>query len=106
VAPFLLPGAEVGLSILGSDQRELATAFSVKGRPSAPEILVGYPHHRGPHTGSLLADGGLATLEGRVEQIIAAGDHVLVVIAVLESITEGNDQRGLVYHRRGYRNAI
>ena len=105
MAPFLQPGARVGLSILSAHQRELAAAFSVKGRPSAADILRGSEHHRGPVTGALLADGALAQLEGLVDQTIAAGDHLLVVVVVLVADAVQGDPSGeqaLLYHRRGY----
>jgi flavin reductase (DIM6/NTAB) family NADH-FMN oxidoreductase RutF len=102
LAPFLLPGAEVGLSILGSHQHELAAEFSRKGRPSANELLAERPHHRGPVTGALLVDDALATLEGRVDETFSAGDHMLVVIRIEDSLSNGPGGHGLIYHRRGY----
>lgn len=102
LAPYLLPGARVGLSILAADQHELGADFSRRGRPSAQEILKGRPHRRGLLTNALLADGALAQLEGVVEQNLAAGDHSLVVIAVLATEASGAGRAALAYRRRGY----
>ncbi len=105
LAPYLLPGADVGLSIFAAEQAELAAAFSRKGRPSAQEILAGRPHRRGRTSPALLVGDALATLEGRVSQSFAAGDHVLVVVEVLLAENGSGIQPGLVYQRRGYRRA-
>jgi flavin reductase (DIM6/NTAB) family NADH-FMN oxidoreductase RutF len=53
-------------------------------------------------TGALVADDSLAVLEGRVDQTLAAGDHLLVVIAVLDSVVGPATEPGLLYQRRGY----
>ncbi len=102
LAPYLYPGARVGLSILAADQYELAADFSRKGRPSAAEMLKGRPHRRGLLTDALLADGALAQLEGVVEQNLAAGDHSLVVIGVLGTQASTDRAGALAYHRRAY----
>lgn len=102
LAPYLYPGARVALSVLAAEQHELAADFSRKGRPSADEILKDRPHRRGLRTNALLADGALAQLEGVVEQNLAAGDHSLVVIAVLATHTESTGAPALAYHRRAY----
>lgn len=102
LAPYLYPGARVGLSILAADQHELAADFSRKGRPSADEILKDRPHRRGGLTNALLAGGALAQIEGVVEQNLAAGDHSLVVIAVLKTDVPATTEAALAYHRRAY----
>lgn len=102
LAPYLYPGGRVALSILAADQHELAADFSRKGRPSAAEILKERPHRRGLLTNALLADGALAQLEGVVEQNLAAGDHSLVVIAVLTTQASTDGAAALAYHRRAY----
>ena len=102
LAPYLYPGARVALSVLAAEQHELAADFSRKGRPSADEILKDRPHRRGLLTNALLADGSLAQLEGVVEQNLAAGDHSLVVIAVLATQASTDGAAALAYHRRAY----
>ena len=102
LAPYLLPGARVGITVLAEHQGELAADFSRKGRPSANEILAGRPHRRGPRTGALVADGALAVLEGQVDQTLAAGDHLLVVIKIAGTVVGPGTEPALLYQRRGY----
>ena len=102
LAPYLVPGAWVGLSILAANQGDLAREFSRKGRPPADELLAGRDHRRGPRTGALLAGGALAQVEGCVNQTIAAGDHLLVVIMVVAADAAPDLDRALIYHRRVY----
>jgi flavin reductase (DIM6/NTAB) family NADH-FMN oxidoreductase RutF len=102
LAAHLVPGAHVGITVLAEHQIELAADFSRKGRPSAEEILTGRPHRRGPITGALVADEALAVLEGFIDQTIAAGDHLLVVIAIAGSAVGSTTEAGLLYQRRGY----
>ena len=57
--------------------------FAVAGRPGARLLLDGVPHHRGPRSGALIPDGGLAALECSVTQRVPAGDHLLIIARVL-----------------------
>jgi len=40
------------------------------------------PHRRGPLSGALIPDGGLAALECEVTRRLEAGDHLLVLASV------------------------
>jgi flavin reductase (DIM6/NTAB) family NADH-FMN oxidoreductase RutF len=40
------------------------------------------PHQRGPYSGALIPDGGLAALDCEVTQRILAGDHLLLIAFV------------------------
>ncbi|MEU9131591.1 flavin reductase family protein [Kitasatospora sp. NPDC048540] len=91
------------VSLLGEDQRALASRFAMKGRLSDRLLFADSPHRTGPHSGAPLVDGALATVECRTEQRIAAGDHVLVVGRVLEARVTGPAERPLLYFRGGYR---
>jgi flavin reductase (DIM6/NTAB) family NADH-FMN oxidoreductase RutF len=102
LAPYLLPRARIGITVLAEHQGELAAEFSKKGRPSAAEILASRPHRRGPLTGALVADGALAVLEGLVDQTIAAGDHLIVLIAIVGTAIGPGTEPALLYQRRGY----
>ena len=44
-------------------------------------MLDGVPHQRGPVSGALIPDGGLAALECEVTQRLEAGDHLLVLVS-------------------------
>jgi len=71
------------VTVLSAAQRVLAGRFSVSGRPGARLLLEDVPHHRGARSGALIADGGLAALECEVDKRVPAGDHLLVIAAVL-----------------------
>jgi flavin reductase (DIM6/NTAB) family NADH-FMN oxidoreductase RutF len=45
-------------------------------------MLDGVPHRRGPLSGALIPDGGLAALECQVTRRQPAGDHLLVTASV------------------------
>ena len=72
------------VTVLASSQRALAGRFAVAGRPGARLLLEGVPHQRGPASGALIPDGGVAALECEAAQRIPAGDHLLVIASVLQ----------------------
>ena len=71
------------VTVLGAGQRMLAGRFAAAGRPGARLLLDGVPHQRGAQSGALIPGGGLAALECEASQRIPAGDHLLVIAAVL-----------------------
>ncbi len=71
------------VTLLAAGQRALAGRFAVAGRPSARLMLESVPHQRGAQSGALIPDGGLAALECAAAQRVPAGDHLLVIAAVL-----------------------
>jgi flavin reductase (DIM6/NTAB) family NADH-FMN oxidoreductase RutF len=71
------------VTVLAEEQRAVAGRFAAAGRPGARLLLEGDPHQRGPASGALIPGGGLAALECGVTQRVSAGDHVLVIAAVL-----------------------
>ncbi len=76
------PVSRFAVTLLSAGQRVLAGRFAAAGRPGARLLLDGVPHRRGPDSGALIAEGGLAALECAVSQVIPAGDHLLVVAGV------------------------
>lgn len=72
-----------GVTILGAGQRALAGRFAAAGRPGARLLLDGVPHFRGARSAALIPEGGLAALECEASQRLPAGDHLLVIAAVL-----------------------
>ena len=72
------------VTILAAGQRALAGRFAAAGRPGARLMLDGVPHRRGPRSGALIPDGGLAALECQVTRREEAGDHLLVIASVPE----------------------
>jgi flavin reductase (DIM6/NTAB) family NADH-FMN oxidoreductase RutF len=71
------------VTVLAASQRALAGRFAAAGRPGARRMLEDVPHRRGPRSGALVPDGGLAALDCEVTQRVPAGDHLLVIASVL-----------------------
>jgi len=72
------------VTVLSAGQRVLAGRFAAAGRPGARLLLEDVPHHRGPTSGALIPDGGLAAMECQVVSRMPAGDHLLVIARVLD----------------------
>ena len=70
------------VTVLAAGQRALAGRFAAAGRPGARLLLESVPHQRGPESGALIPDGGLAALECAVTERVPAGDHLVVIAAV------------------------
>ena len=90
------------VTLLSAGQRALAGRFAAAGRPGARLLLDGTAHHRGELSGALIADGGLAALECGVIQRIPAGDHLLLIAAVLAVSYVAEAGAPLVRFRGGY----
>jgi len=71
------------VTVLAAGQRMLAGRFALSGRPGARLLLDGVAKHRGPLSGALIPDGGLAALECEVTSRVPAGDHLVVIARVL-----------------------
>jgi flavin reductase (DIM6/NTAB) family NADH-FMN oxidoreductase RutF len=76
------PVTRFAVTLLTAGQRMLAGRFAAAGRPGARLVLDDVPHRRGPDSGALIADGGLAALECAATQVVPAGDHLLVIARV------------------------
>jgi flavin reductase (DIM6/NTAB) family NADH-FMN oxidoreductase RutF len=79
-----LPAQGFAVTLLSASQRMLAGRFAAAGRPSARLILDDVPHTRGAASGALIPAGGLAALECSVARRVPAGDHLVVVAAVVD----------------------
>ncbi|HEY1643962.1 MAG TPA: flavin reductase family protein [Streptosporangiaceae bacterium] len=90
------------LTLLSAAQRAVAGRFSAEGRPGARLLLDGLPQHRGELSGALIADDGLAALECAVTQRLPAGDHLLLIAAVLAAPPTAGDGAPLIRFRGGY----
>jgi flavin reductase (DIM6/NTAB) family NADH-FMN oxidoreductase RutF len=90
------------VTVLSAGQRALAGRFAAAGRPGARLLLDDVPHHRGQHSGALIADAGLVALECEVCQRVPAGDHLLVIARVLFVGNEAESGDPLVRFRGGY----
>jgi flavin reductase (DIM6/NTAB) family NADH-FMN oxidoreductase RutF len=76
------PVTRFAVTLLAAGQRVLAGRFAASGRPGARLMLEDAPHRRGPDSGALIVDGGLAALECATEQVTTAGDHLLVIARI------------------------
>jgi len=96
------PVTEFAVTLLSAGQRTLAGRFAAAGRPGARLMLDDVPHRRGPASGALVADGGLAALECSAEQLVPAGDHLLVIARVtgVPYVTDAGEP--LIRFRRHY----
>jgi flavin reductase (DIM6/NTAB) family NADH-FMN oxidoreductase RutF len=90
-----------GVSVLDATARPAAEWLASRGRPLHGQ-LDRVPHHRGPVTGCALLDASLATLECRTTDVLAGGDHSIVVGTVVGLGTPQPDGRPLLYFRSGY----
>jgi len=93
---------EFAVTLLAASQRVLAGRFAAAGRPAARVLLANVAHRRGAVTGALIPDGGLAAFECQVSARVPAGDHLLLVAAVIAVpyVAESGDP--LVRFRGGY----
>jgi flavin reductase (DIM6/NTAB) family NADH-FMN oxidoreductase RutF len=96
-----------GVSILRSDAEPTARWLATKGRP-LPGQLDRVAHHRSPTMQVAWVDENLAAMECRTVETVKAGDHDILVGAVLsiEVSVQPDDTPGrdpLLYYRRHYR---
>ena len=96
------PVTRFAVTLLSAGQRVLAGRFAAAGRPGARLMLDDVPHRRGPASGALIADGGLAALECAADRLITAGDHLLVLARVTGVPYVAGEGAPLVRFRRRY----
>ncbi|MQA33811.1 flavin reductase family protein [Modestobacter roseus] len=70
------------VNVLAAPQAILASRFASAGRPSARHLLETVPWHRAPVSDAIALDGALTALDCRVESVVEAGSHVVVLLAV------------------------
>jgi len=93
VLPFLEPGGRFAVSVLGSDQRRLASVYA-DSYPVGPSPF--------PAEGAPTVTGALVALECIVVEVREVGAS-FVVVGQVERTTLGEGESPLVYFRRGYR---
>ena len=94
--------ARFAVILLSAGQRVLAGRFAASGRPGARLMLGDVPHRRGPASGALIVEGGLAALECSAEQRIPSGDHLLVIARVTGVPYVTGSGEPLIRFRRRY----
>jgi flavin reductase (DIM6/NTAB) family NADH-FMN oxidoreductase RutF len=96
---------EVGscaLTMLAAEHAIIASRFSSAGRPSARHLLETTPWTRAPVSDAIVLSGGLVALDCRLERLVEAGDHVLVLLAVEEVLPGDAAAAPLLRHRGRY----
>jgi len=88
--------------LLAAGQRVLSGRFAAAGRPGARLMLDDVPHRRGPDSGALIVEGGLAALECSVSQVLSVGDHLAVIARVTAVPYVGESEAPLIRFRRRY----
>ena len=78
----VLASGVFGVSVLAQGQQELSRRFAARGRPLEGQF-DGVPYTVGAHTGTVLLDGALASLECETVTTTDAGDHSVVIGRVL-----------------------
>ena len=77
------PVDRFAVTLLSASQRAIAGRFAAAGRPNARRMLDGVPYQRGPHSGAIIPDGGLAALDCEITQRVPAGDHLVLIAQVM-----------------------
>ena len=96
------PATRFAVVLLAAGQRVLSGRFAAAGRPGARLMLDDVPHQRGPDSGALIVEAGLAALECSAEQVIPAGDHLVVIARVTGVPYVGESEAPLIRFRRRY----
>jgi flavin reductase (DIM6/NTAB) family NADH-FMN oxidoreductase RutF len=96
------PVTRFAVVLLAAGQRVLSGRFAAAGRPAARLMLGDVPHRRGPASGALIVEGGLAALECSAEQVMPAGDHLLVIAGVTGVPYVSDAGEPLIRFRRHY----
>ena len=96
------PATAFAVVLLTASQRVLSGRFAAAGRPGVRLLLGDVPWRRGPASGALIVEGGLAALECSAEQVGSAGDHLLVIARVtgVPYVSEAGEP--LIRFRRRY----
>jgi flavin reductase len=99
--PHLAIGTRVGISVLAAPQRPLSDRFAGKAGPDGYDDVATVEGT----FGALLLPGALAHLEGRVAELVLAGDHTIVVCDLDGALSGGElpgDAPPLLHFARGY----
>ena len=96
------PVTRFAVVMLTAGQRVLSGRFAAAGRPGVRLMLGDVAHRRGPDSGALIVEGGLAALECSAEQVRPAGDHLLVVARITGVLYVSEAADPLIRFRRHY----
>lgn len=100
---LLAEGSPLGITILSARQRDTAVHFASRARPAGAAQFDGFPWRPGKDTGAPLLDAGAAWLECRVQAIVPAGDHSLVLARTLSFTPLDSGEHGpLLFYGGGF----
>ncbi|MFJ4775881.1 flavin reductase [Streptomyces sp. NPDC088762] len=103
LATLVTEGSPLGVTVLAADQRETAAHFARAERPVGEAQFTGHAWRPGPETGAPLLAHGAAWLEGRVQSVVPAGDHAIVLARVLAFTPSDEPVEGpLVFYGGGF----
>ena len=95
------PGA-FAVTLLDAGQRVLAGRFAAAGRPGARILLDGVATVRGPRSGALIPEGGVAALDCQTSRLVPAGDHLLVIAGITDVLYVADQASPLIRFRGRY----
>jgi flavin reductase ActVB len=95
VMAHLRRSRSVGINILSEEQGELSNRFARRGEDRFADVEWIAGHHDVP-----IIPGVLASFECRIDRMVNAGDHAIVIAEAL--CAEYRDGRPLVYFGSGY----
>ncbi len=96
------PVTRFAVTLLSAGQRMLSGRFAAAGRPGARLMLDDVLHRRGLESGALIIEAGVAALECSAEQVLPAGDHLMVIARVTGVPYVGDSEAPLIRFRRRY----
>jgi flavin reductase (DIM6/NTAB) family NADH-FMN oxidoreductase RutF len=91
--PVLSGGETIGVSVLAEHHSTVARSMSVK----AADRFVGVAWHQ-QRSSAAYIDGAVLYLETKIHDVVEAGDHVIVLLA-LTDVRPGDGVAPIVFHR-------
>ncbi len=95
--PVLEELPRIGISVLGESHDATAKALAAKGRDRFAGLTT-----RSSEQGAVFIDGAACWLETSVREVVAAGDHGIVLLDV-HALTTPEDVEPLVFHGSAFR---
>jgi len=93
----ILTHGTFAISILASDQEEVARYFANSARPRDDREFQTIPYQPGVHTGLPVITGGLGWIECKLAAVHDGGDHSIFVGSVLD-LGHSGKRDALVFH--------
>ncbi|MFC8042619.1 flavin reductase family protein [Nocardia sp. NPDC057353] len=98
--PVLRRSGKLGLSLLGTGQREAARTLGTR----AGDRFAGVGVRRG-EAGAVFVEGSAAWIEGVLETVVPAGDHEVALVRI-ERIATEDGAEPLIFHGSRFRQLL